>query len=218
MKIAGTVDRFTVCIRVYIYLVRLISAWIYALTTLALIMITHAIVTSNMEFLDKVNMVMDPAIPITWLCAFLVLLFGCCCFFYGIIARRTPNLTSGDRILLWISLDVFVNGMGTNWIANWLDVPGGWPIRIILLVFWCTHTITTAISLVVIGRRVYIRCVRYSRRSRGAEEEHISLLTMPTIPERSGSKSITKAKRQPKLGTRVDANRTTYAKRGSGFT
>jgi hypothetical protein len=182
MKIAGTVDRFTVCIRVYIYLVRLISAWIYALTTLALIVITHVIVTSDEEFMNKVNKVMDPAIPITWLCAFLVILFGFGCFFYGIITRRTPHLTSGDRILLWISFDVFVNGMGTNWIVNWLDVPGGWPLRMTLLVSWCFHTITTAISLVVIGRRIYTHCVRYGKCSHDAEEEQISLLTMPTIP------------------------------------
>jgi hypothetical protein len=182
MKIAGTVDRFTVCIHVYIYLVRLLSAWIYALTTLVLIVLTHVIITSNEEFLDKVNMVMDPSIEITWLCAFLVLLFGFGCFCYGIVVRRAPHLTSDDRILLWLSSDIFINGMGTNWIANWLDVPEGWPIRIILLVFWCVHTITTAISLSLIGKCVYIHYIRCSRRSCDAEEEQISLLTLPMIP------------------------------------
>jgi hypothetical protein len=182
MKIAGTVDRFTVCIHVYIYLVRLISTWIYALTTLAVIVFTHTIITSNEELLDKINVTMGVVIPVMWSCVFLVLLFGSCCVCYGIIARRAPHLTSGDRILLWLSLDIFINGMGTNWLANWLGVPEGWPIRITLLIFWCIHTITTAISLTLIGRRVYVRCIRCSRRSRDTEEEQISLLTMTKIP------------------------------------
>jgi hypothetical protein len=127
-------------------------------------------------------MVMDVVIIVMWSCIFLLLLFGFCCICYGIMARRSPHLTSGDRILLWLSLDVLINGMGTNWIANWLGAPEGWSIRIIFLVFWCIHTITTAISLTLIGRRVYVRCIRCSRRSRDTEEEQISLLTIPMMP------------------------------------
>jgi hypothetical protein len=182
MKIAGTVDRFTVCIHVYIYLVRLISAWIYVITTLALIALTHMIVTSSVEFLYKVSIIMNAMIVPMWSCVFLVLFFGFCCLCYGIIVRRSSRLTSDDRILLWLSFDVFMNAMGTNWIANWLGVPEIWPMRMLFLFFWCVHTITTAISLVLIGKRICVYFVRYSRLSTcNAEEEQISLLTMPMI-------------------------------------
>jgi hypothetical protein len=186
VKMAYTVEKFTAVIRIYIYLARLYSSWLYILTTSTLFLFI-LVDTPDEDLLNKTN---DPVIAtlvqlslVVPTCLF-ILFTGYGIYYWMRIAGKTPNLMLHEKILGYLSLDILINSLWTNLIIYLFGLGDSQSFIVSFLVFWCIHTITTAISLVLIGKRVYTRCVRCSRRSTcDTEEEQISLLTMPTIPD-----------------------------------
>jgi hypothetical protein len=181
-----TVEKFTEIIRVYVYLARLYSSWLYILITSTLFLF----ILVDMPDDDLVNKTNDPVIAtlvqlslVVPTCLF-VLFTGYGVYYWVRIAGKTPNLTLHEKILGYLSLDILINSLWTNLIIYLFGLGEGQTFIISFLVFWCIHTITIAVSLVLIGKRAYIRCIRCSRRSIGdTEAEQISLLTMPIMPK-----------------------------------
>jgi hypothetical protein len=177
-----TVEKFTARVRVYVYVARLFSAWLYTIAT-CLLCLFVLVDMPDKELEEKSN---RPVIAITiWLSmffpVFLLLFFGSYCIYYWMrVAGKGPRLTLCEKILLLFSLDLIVNPLWTNWLFNLLDLDQ--PIRTPFLVFWSLHTITTFISIIVIGKCAYINCIRCMKYS--VHEEQISLLTMPIIEDK----------------------------------
>jgi hypothetical protein len=175
-----TVEKFTARVRVYVYVARLFSVWLYIIAT-CLLSLFVLVDIPDKELEERSN---RPIVAITiWLSMLtpvvLLFFFGSYCIYYWMrVAGEVPRLTLGEKILLPLSLDLIVNPLWTNWLINLLDLDQ--PIRVPFLVFWSIHTMTTLVSIVVIGKYAYIHCVRWIKRfPHHADAEQISLLTFP---------------------------------------
>jgi hypothetical protein len=183
-----TVERFAAMLRVTIYFARLFSMWLYTISTF-FASILFFVDTPNYELLERTN---DPIVAksVQWsiiISSGLFLTLPCYYSYYWMkMGRKWPKLALREVILLIISVDLIVNPIWINWIFFYSLGLGERQLRtVVFLGLWGIHSITTLVTIVGIGKGVYIGCigcVKYHICDPNGGES-ISLLTMTTIGE-----------------------------------